>query len=61
MIAHVWRIVAGAAGSLKRGNAADNQAAGQHIIVDARHFRDVDGLRVEKWPARAPPLPADLP
>src|SRR5437588_2524395 len=53
MIAHVGRIVAGAASTLKRGNTAGKQATGRHIVVDARYARDVNGLGVENGlPAR---------
>ncbi len=53
MIAYVWRIVARAAGSLKRGDTAGNQAASRHIVIDAGYIGDVDGPGVENsLPAR---------
>jgi len=47
MIAYVWRIVAGAAGSRKRGNTALKQATSRDIIVDARYVRNVNGIGIE--------------
>src|SRR5712691_4935801 len=53
MIANIWRIVAGAASSLKGGNAAGNQAADRQIVVYAGYPRDVDGPGTENGlPAR---------
>ena len=53
MIADVGRIVARAAGSLKRGNAARNQTTCRHVVVYSGHAGDVDGFGIENGlPAR---------
>src|SRR5665213_1677843 len=43
VIADIRRVVASSACALKRRNAARHQAAGQCVIVDARHARSVNG------------------
>src|SRR5665213_1097207 len=47
VIADIRRVVASSACALKRRNAARHQAAGQCVIVDARHARNVNGLRIK--------------
>ena len=48
MVANVRRVVTSAAGSLKRRNAAGDQAARCHIVIDAGYAGDRNLQRVEE-------------
>src|ERR1700747_2876846 len=48
MVANVRGIVAGAAGSLMRRNAAGNQTTGRNVVVDSRYSADGNLQDVEE-------------
>src|SRR5580693_7707239 len=61
MIAEVWSIVTGSAGSWQSRNSARHQATCRYVVVDARHPGDINRLRIEnRFTARYGAPPATL-